>query len=484
LGRNIAKTNPKPILIPRCKTGINNLDDALSGGFPTRSMILLGGGPGSGKTILGMTFLANGAEMFGERGMYVSFLESKGTMYAEMKQIGIDLQKLENQKKFFYEEVMSVSGAAMGGVLGKIISTITKNKIKRVVFDSITAVAQAFDQEYQARQVLNTVISKVVRNLGATTLVISERLSQSPSDSHYEEFVADGVVGLKAGPPRELEIRKMRGTRLLNRTFTCTIDKGYMVLKTVITRPVHPKAWEPIPFTEQRASTGIKDMDMALGGGAPNGLYVVFEVDSSVSTEELHLVTDGTVMNFLSQGHGVLYLPPSGSGAKDLVDHIRPYLKPDDLKILRVPEYSSPDNDTESNPIPEYVAIMKVSGSENDSGLGFFDKTLSELKRLTNNKTVLRVISYDVLENKYTKLFNEIGLAIATTKSTGDITIGIARPSLSILPKLIDTVDHHFKISKFNGTLTIQGIKPETPLLAFRCDISKGFPEARLTAIA
>ncbi|MGA2874276.1 MAG: ATPase domain-containing protein [Nitrososphaerales archaeon] len=477
------KTNSSPLL-KRCSTGIANLDDALSGGFPEHSMILVGGGPGSGKTILGMTFLVNGADKFGEKGLYISFSESKQTMYAELKSLGIDLQKLENAKKFWFEEMMSVSGASMGDALGQVVTTISKNGIKRVVLDSITAIGQSFEHEYQTRQILHTVVSKLVRNLGCTTLVISERLSQSLSDSHFEEFVADGVIGLKHGPPRELEIRKMRGTELSHRKFICTMHGGFDVLKTEIKHPTKPKIWKLIPNPEGMISTGSEDFDRALKGGFPVGSYVIFEADTHVTVPETRLITAPLVLNQQAQGHAVLAFLSTGVSSKGFVEQARRYLPPDGLKYSRLAHVAVTDEERkEFATILPYMTFLK-GGKENlDVDTNILFKTLSDLKLLTGSKPALRVIYYDALEGEASNVHNEIVLAMNRTQLFGDFTVGIARPSLSILPKLLDMVDWHFRLSKSHGTLTLQGIKPQTPLYAIQCDITEGFQKTKLIEV-
>ncbi|HEU4592380.1 MAG TPA: ATPase domain-containing protein, partial [Steroidobacteraceae bacterium] len=56
-------------------TGIEGLDDILYGGLPPHRMYLCEGVPGSGKTTLGLQFLAAGAAL-GEAVLYVTLSES------------------------------------------------------------------------------------------------------------------------------------------------------------------------------------------------------------------------------------------------------------------------------------------------------------------------------------------------------------------------------------------------------------------------
>ena len=77
--------------------GIVELDDVLGGGFPARSLVLLTGNAGSGKTILSTQFLYNGALKYGEKGVYVSFAENREDYYRNMLSLGMDMRSLERK---------------------------------------------------------------------------------------------------------------------------------------------------------------------------------------------------------------------------------------------------------------------------------------------------------------------------------------------------------------------------------------------------
>ncbi|MEB3825270.1 MAG: KaiC domain-containing protein, partial [Desulfurococcales archaeon] len=44
----------------RVKTGIPGLDELLYGGIPKRNVVLVSGGPGTGKTIMSQQYIFNG----------------------------------------------------------------------------------------------------------------------------------------------------------------------------------------------------------------------------------------------------------------------------------------------------------------------------------------------------------------------------------------------------------------------------------------
>jgi hypothetical protein len=113
--------------------------------------------------------------------------------------------------------------------------------------------------------------------------------------------------------------------------------------------------------------------------------------------------------------------------------------------------------------------------------------TVSQLKALTDNKTTLRVVGYDNMESRYSevleKLYSEIAFAIMRTRASGDLTIGIARPTFSQLHKVLDMTDWHFKLSKKHDAVMLQGVKPQTPLFSVQCDSTDGYPRMRLVEI-
>ena len=50
--------------IQKCPTGIKGFDEITEGGLPKNRTTLVSGGAGSGKTLLGLDFLINGAIQF------------------------------------------------------------------------------------------------------------------------------------------------------------------------------------------------------------------------------------------------------------------------------------------------------------------------------------------------------------------------------------------------------------------------------------
>ena len=69
-GKNDLAPKPEP---QKCPTGIKGFDEITEGGIPKDRITLLCGGTGTGKTLLGLDFLLNGASHFDEPGVCMSF---------------------------------------------------------------------------------------------------------------------------------------------------------------------------------------------------------------------------------------------------------------------------------------------------------------------------------------------------------------------------------------------------------------------------
>src|SRR5689334_13982992 len=84
-------------------TGIAGLDESTGGGLPRARTTLIEGGPGSGKTVLALQTLVNGARLLNEPGIFVAFEESSRQIVANAGAFGWDLQTLQRRKLFFLD---------------------------------------------------------------------------------------------------------------------------------------------------------------------------------------------------------------------------------------------------------------------------------------------------------------------------------------------------------------------------------------------
>lgn len=205
------------------------LDAMLRGGIPSGSTVLLYGGPGSGKTIISIQFLAWGARN-GESSMYVSAEEPKHKIYSRHEAMGFPLSRLEREGLFVFldatpirlindevEAKSSVPRLSISSLLARLREIASRHGVKRIVIDPLSTIAMRFERPYERRNMLYELF-KGVSCIGATTLIVAEmRESHVRRRIEVEEYLSDGVISLRNLWARDALIRvaqveKMRGT--------------------------------------------------------------------------------------------------------------------------------------------------------------------------------------------------------------------------------------------------------------------------------
>jgi len=210
----------------RVKTYIPGLDEILKGGLIQGRNILLSGPCGSGKSTLAMQFLYNGVMKNGEPGLYVTLEEQKEKIYQDMALFGMDLKKAELTKQFHLiggpaatvKTYMDKVDANMTHIIREVEEVVKKNKIKRVVIDSINLMTMLLKTDDERRRALAS-LANSLSNLGCTSMLLSETKENSMDLSRYgiEEFIVDGVIVLYLMRQGSIFVpgiivRKMRGS--------------------------------------------------------------------------------------------------------------------------------------------------------------------------------------------------------------------------------------------------------------------------------
>jgi len=232
------KPIPSDLAMYRTPSGIPGFDDLVEGGFEKGSVILVVGIPGSGKTIFALQFLHNGAANFQEPGLFITFAESKESIYRHALSFGWDFAELEKKKMF---QLLQFKPHQVTGLIeeggGAIKDEIRSMGAKRLVIDSITAYSMLFKDEYQQREGIVSFIERL-HEWECTSMIISE---MPPMVSETREgsigFLSDAIIALHYSKPQKslsrihsLEILKMRGTRHSTRLCALSFENDGLVV--------------------------------------------------------------------------------------------------------------------------------------------------------------------------------------------------------------------------------------------------------------
>ena len=124
-------------------TGIPGLDDITGGGLPKGRTTIVCGGPGCGKTMLGIEFLVRGALQFDEPGVLMAFEETPQDIARNVASLGFDIEDLAERGKLFLDfisvepsEIQETGDYDLEGLFIRLQNAVDTVGAKRVMFDT------------------------------------------------------------------------------------------------------------------------------------------------------------------------------------------------------------------------------------------------------------------------------------------------------------------------------------------------------------
>lgn len=217
------------MMVERIKSGIPGFDELVNGGIPRRNVVLLSGGPGTGKTIFSQQFLYHGLTL-GEPGVLVTLEEHPVQVRREMAAFGWDVRRYEEEGSF------AVVDAFTGGIgeaarreryvvrsvddiaefMDVLREALRDTKAQRAAIDSVSTLY--LTKPVTARNVLMQ-LKRVLSGLGVTALMVSQvSVTERGFGGPGVEHAADGIIRLDLDEVngelvRSLIVWKMRGTK-------------------------------------------------------------------------------------------------------------------------------------------------------------------------------------------------------------------------------------------------------------------------------
>lgn len=191
----------------RVSTGVAGLDEMLGGGIPEGSILLVSGGPGTGKTIMSLQYIVSAVSR-DEPCVYISLEESMKKKIEYAKAFGWDLQKAIDDDMLDVLDLYMIP-QSQGNVelyervRGKLQFTLEKeieNLVKRidakhVLLDPLTSILVHEQRSGKKRFIIGQLFD-IIRKLSCSAVITTEGLPRE-NEFYMENFLADSVIRLQ-----------------------------------------------------------------------------------------------------------------------------------------------------------------------------------------------------------------------------------------------------------------------------------------------
>lgn len=263
-----------------CASGIEGLDDIVSGGLPRDCFYLIQGDPGSGKTTLALQFLLEGVRC-GEPVFYVTLSETREELLKVTRSHGWSLENIPLLELSAIEQllrpesqttVFRSSEVELNKVSKLLIDEVSKRRPARIVFDSLSEFRLLAETALRyRRELLN--LKRHFAEYESTVLLLDDKMDRGliGVDPHVLSL-SHGVIEMEQLSPdygksrRRLRVLKLRGVKFREGYHDYIIETGGLrVFPRLVAAEHYAKiAREPVP-------SGIKELDDLFGGGLDRG---------------------------------------------------------------------------------------------------------------------------------------------------------------------------------------------------------------------
>jgi circadian clock protein KaiC len=231
---------------------------------------LIYGSAGSGKTLLGVEFLINGATKYNETGVLMTFEETAEEITQNVASLGWDIEQLVRDRKLLLDHVavpvrdIDFSGSYdLEGLFIRLNSAIQEIGAKRVVLDTLEVLFSTMEHHI-VRSELRRLFSWL-KSQGVTAIVTGELGSNNSTLQGIEEYVSDCVIRLEQRTiedlaTRHLQILKYRGSKHGSNEYPFLINEDGISVVPITSVGLNSGV------SDERISSGVPRLDTMLGG--------------------------------------------------------------------------------------------------------------------------------------------------------------------------------------------------------------------------
>ena len=266
--------------LPKVSSGIAGLDLVLGGGLPAGRVTLLSGGPGSGKSMIGLQCLIHGAAA-GRPGVLVMFEERAAAVRQNARSRGWEMTRLEKKNKLYLmdarldPEAVISGDFSIKGLLAILDQRIKAMGAKLILIDAADALLHLYDSPLRERRELYA-LHEWLLDRGLTAIMTVKTVPQEDAPSRYAflDFMADCVIHVDQRvtaqlTTRRLRVIKYRGSGYGRNEYPFIIDETGINIIPITSNVLRHRPPGP------KVSSGQAWLDDLLGGGYKSGTSIL-----------------------------------------------------------------------------------------------------------------------------------------------------------------------------------------------------------------
>ena len=264
--------------IPKTATCIEGLDEVLHGGLPEGRMTLLTGGPGTGKTILGLEFLYRSAAA-GVPGLFVTFEESETSVFQNAASMGWDLEDLLRKQALqvvapeLPRGMFKAGDFDIQGLLAGLTARIEAIGARHIVIDALDVLLRIFEDPRRERDQIET-LHRWLQEKGLTSVLTLKTKGDDLQLYPFLDFMADCVLHTDQRIDNQLRTRRLSVVKLRGSGFMAN-EIPYAISASGIRIFPVPSIGRAAPSSRGRVSSGNENLDEILGGGYRQGSSIL-----------------------------------------------------------------------------------------------------------------------------------------------------------------------------------------------------------------